>query len=117
MPSMPCEGLTRTGSRYVRWSMKTDELQRELSEPGAVELLKSGPLVRLAYTGDDGFPPVIPIGLFWAGGDDIVWPTAGAPRGRAVAAHPHVAMTIDTGDTPATARSLLIRGTAEVTTV
>src|ERR1700744_5610552 len=112
MPSMPCEGLTRTGSRYVRWSMKTDELQRELSEPGAVELLKSGPLVRLAYTGDDGFPRVIPIGFFWSVDDVIVCTTTVAPKVRAIAAHPHVAMTIDTGDPPATARSLLIRGTA-----
>lgn len=111
------DGLTRRGSGYLRWTMKTDELQQELSEPGAVELLKSGPLVRLAYTGHDGYPRVIPIGFFWSGEEVIVCTTTVAPKVRAIAAHPHVAMTIDTGDTPATARSLLLRGTADVTTV
>jgi nitroimidazol reductase NimA-like FMN-containing flavoprotein (pyridoxamine 5'-phosphate oxidase superfamily) len=39
----------------------------ELSHPDAQELLSSAQLARLAYTGRDDFPRVIPIGFHWTG--------------------------------------------------
>ncbi|MDQ2997194.1 MAG: hypothetical protein M3R61_09095 [Chloroflexota bacterium] len=36
-----------------------------LSDPLAQELLNSNIPARLAYTGPDGFPRVIPIGFLW----------------------------------------------------
>ena len=43
--------------------MNTQELARELGHPDAQKLL-SGSMARLAYNGHDGFPRVIPVGLF-----------------------------------------------------
>jgi nitroimidazol reductase NimA-like FMN-containing flavoprotein (pyridoxamine 5'-phosphate oxidase superfamily) len=97
--------------------MKTEEMAQELAAPGARELLNSRPPLRLAYTGHDGYPRAIPIGFLWNGEQIIVCTLPGSPKVRAISAQPHVAITIDTGDTPATARSLLIRGYAEVATV
>src|SRR5438874_7060537 len=39
----------------------------DLQEPGAVELLHSPDPARLAYTGPDGYPRVIPVGFLWNG--------------------------------------------------
>jgi nitroimidazol reductase NimA-like FMN-containing flavoprotein (pyridoxamine 5'-phosphate oxidase superfamily) len=97
--------------------MKTEEMNRELHHPDALELLRSGTLMRLAYTGHDGYPRVIPIGFLWTGEHIVVCTTTAAPKVRAISSQPHVALTIDSGDTSATARSLLIRGYAEVATV
>jgi nitroimidazol reductase NimA-like FMN-containing flavoprotein (pyridoxamine 5'-phosphate oxidase superfamily) len=97
--------------------MKTEVLTDELHHPDALELLRSATLLRLAYTGPDGFPRVIPIGFFWTGDAVVVCTATTAPKVRALAAAPHVALTIDTGDTPASARSVLIRGVAELETV
>jgi nitroimidazol reductase NimA-like FMN-containing flavoprotein (pyridoxamine 5'-phosphate oxidase superfamily) len=117
--------FTRGMRGYVvlrRWKkvetlMNTEEMIRELHQPGATELLNSGPPLRLAYTGHDGYPRVIPIGFLWTGEQIVVCTIPGSPKVRAISAQPHVAITIDTGDTPATARSLLIRGYAELATV
>jgi nitroimidazol reductase NimA-like FMN-containing flavoprotein (pyridoxamine 5'-phosphate oxidase superfamily) len=97
--------------------MKTDDVIRELRHPGALELLRSRALMRLAYTGTDGFPRVIPIGFLWNGERIVVCTATTAPKVRALGLRPQVALTIDTGDTPASARSLLVRGNAELTTV
>jgi len=47
--------------------MNAQELARELNAPGAQELLHSAALARLAYSGRDGFPRVIPTGFYWNG--------------------------------------------------
>ena len=39
------------------------------------------------------------------------------PEGRALAAHPNIALTIDSAGTSAAAQSLLVRGTARLDTV
>ena len=97
--------------------MKTDDVTAELHHPDALELLRSATLMRLAYTGEDGFPRVIPIGFLWTGDTVVVCTATTAPKVRALSADPHVALTIDTGDTPASARMVLIRGVADLETV
>lgn len=86
---------------------------RDLDHPGARELLATQPLARLAYTGPDGFPRVIPIGFHWAGGQIIVCTAPSSPKVRALSARPHVALTIDTDDGTAS-RALFVRGVADI---
>jgi hypothetical protein len=84
----------------------------ELNHPGAQELLRTQSLVRVAYTGPDGFPRVIPIGFWWDGGRIVVHTAPNAPKVRALAARPQAALTIDTEVPPH--RALLIRGVATI---
>lgn len=96
--------------------MNSPELARELGHPGAQKLL-SGSMARLAYNGHDGFPRVIPVGFYWTGERIVVSTASTAPKARALAARPQVALTIDTGSTPDQARALLVRGLATLQTV
>ena len=93
------------------------ELTQELSHPRAQELLRSGSLTRLAYNGHDGFPRVIPIGFYWNGERIVVCTAPTSPKVRALSSRPQVALTIDSGDEPATAKALLVRGFAALETV
>jgi hypothetical protein len=95
--------------------MNTQEMARELNDPGAQELLHAAALARLAYTGRDGFPRVIPIGFYWDAEHIIVCTAPISPKVAALAARPQVALTIDTDTVPN--RALLIRGTAAIETV
>jgi hypothetical protein len=88
-----------------------------LDQPGAQELLRTAPLLRLAYAGRDGLPRVIPAGFFWDRERVVVCTATSAPKVGALAARPHVALTIDTGATPGDAKQLLIRGTAAIEVV
>jgi nitroimidazol reductase NimA-like FMN-containing flavoprotein (pyridoxamine 5'-phosphate oxidase superfamily) len=97
--------------------MDTQELTQELGQPGAQELLRSAGLLRLAYNGTDGLPRVIPLGFFWTGDSIVVCTATTSPKARGLAQHPEVAITIDTGATPAAAKSLQLRGVAELETV
>jgi hypothetical protein len=97
--------------------MNTQELARELRHPGAQELLRSGSLARLAYNGHDGFPRVIPIGFYWNGERIVVCTAPTSPKVRALSSRPQVALTIDAGDTPSTAKALMVRGLAALDTV
>ena len=97
--------------------MNTQELARELGHPDAQELLRSAGLARLAYNGRDGFPRVIPIGFYWTGERIVVCTAPASPKARALSSRPNVALTIDTGDTPETAKALLVRGTVAMETV
>jgi hypothetical protein len=56
----------------------------------------------------------VPIGFLWNGSDVVMSTATTAPKVKALVARPRVALTIDTGDTSATAKSLLIRGSASV---
>jgi len=94
--------------------MDPEEITDELGHPGARNLLASATLLRLAYDGPDGFPRVIPIGFHWNGDRIVVCTAATAPKVKALSARPEVATTIDAGDTPAEAKSLLVRGLASV---
>ena len=97
--------------------MDRQDVIRELGQPGARELLESATLARLAYNGPDGLPRVIPIGFYWNGERIVVCTATTSPKVQALSARPDVAITIDTGDTPATAKSLLVRGSAHLETV
>ncbi|MGE5594410.1 MAG: pyridoxamine 5'-phosphate oxidase family protein [Hyphomicrobiales bacterium] len=96
--------------------MDAKQVAEELAQPGARALLEQ-PLLRLAYNGLDGLPRVVPVGFLWTRGRIVVCTATTSPKARALAARPEVAVTIDTGETPGDARSLLIRGKAELETV
>ncbi len=74
-----------------------------------MELLERQPLARMAYTGTDGFPRVIPIGFLWNGKHIVVCTAPTSPKVRALAARPHVALTIENDDA---SRTLSVRGVA-----
>ena len=80
-------------------------------------MLRSGSLARLAYTGHDGLPRVIPIGFYWNGERIVVCTAPTSPKIRALSARPNVALTIDTGSSPETAKALLVRGLVAMDTV
>jgi nitroimidazol reductase NimA-like FMN-containing flavoprotein (pyridoxamine 5'-phosphate oxidase superfamily) len=92
--------------------MDSRELKAEL-EP-AEEILRTATLARLAYNGVDGTPRVIPIGFLWTGDAVVVATHSTAPKVAALRARPRVALTIDTASP---ARSLLLRGEAEIEVV
>ena len=91
--------------------MNRQELDRELGQPAAGELLESA---RLGYNGSDGFPRVIPIGFHWNGEQIVICTATTAPKVRAISSRPQVAVTIDAGHTPSEAKSLQVRGTARI---
>lgn len=90
---------------------------KHLENPGAQELLRSAEPLRLAYCGRDGLPRVIPIGFLWKEGKLVVCTAPSAPKVAALNERPNVAVTIDTGNTSATAKQLLIRGIATIEVV
>jgi hypothetical protein len=94
--------------------MDPQEMTEELDHAGARDLLNSATLLRLAYNGSDSFPRVIPIGFLWNGNQIVICTAVTAPKAKALSSRPNVAITIDVGDTPADAKSLLIRGVANV---
>ncbi len=83
----------------------------ELEQAGAQELLQSATVARLAYNGHDGFPRVVPVGFLWSAPAVVVCTATTAPKVKALASRPQVALTIDTASP---ARSLLLRGTAKI---
>jgi nitroimidazol reductase NimA-like FMN-containing flavoprotein (pyridoxamine 5'-phosphate oxidase superfamily) len=94
--------------------MNLQALNQELTHAGAQQLLESAQLARLAYNGTDGTPRVVPVGFLWTGERIVVCTATTAPKVRALSARPEVAVTIDGGDTPADAQSVLLRGVATV---
>lgn len=92
--------------------MDATELKAELD--AAEEILRTSTLSRLAYDGIDGTPRVIPIGFLWTGDAVVVATHPTAPKFKALKARPRVALTIDT---PSPARSVLLRGDAEIDVV
>jgi Pyridoxamine 5'-phosphate oxidase len=95
--------------------MNPQDVASELNHPGAQELLASAAVARLAYTGKDGFPRVIPVAFHWNGEAVVVGTPPAAPKVAAMSAQPRVALTIDTDTMPP--RSLLIRGLAAIQTL
>lgn len=94
--------------------MDRQEIDAELAEPGARELLDSTSGAHLAYLGNDGAPRVVPVGFFWTGDEFVIATATTAPKVSALSNHPEVALAIDGGNTPGQARSLSIRGRASV---
>jgi PPOX class probable F420-dependent enzyme len=83
-----------------------------LQHPASKELLQSKIPARLAYVATDGSPRVIPIWFHWTGRDFVLGTPSKAPKVKALAKNPQVALTIDDNDFPH--RVLLVRGKARL---
>lgn len=91
-----------------------NEVRDELDLPPAQQLLTRATLARLAYLGPDDLPRVVPLGFFRDGVAVVICTATTSPKVAALRRRPQVALAINDGDTPATARSLSIRGSAEL---
>jgi PPOX class probable F420-dependent enzyme len=83
-----------------------------LADPVASALLDSVNPARLAYTWTDGSPRVVPIWFHWTGDQFVLATPPRAPKLKALAADPRVALTIDDNAWPH--QVLLVRGRAGV---
>ena len=83
-----------------------------LTDPVAKVLLVSANPARLAYTWTDGSPRVVPIWFHWTGDQFVLGSPSKAPKLKALAADPRVALTIDDNAWPH--KVLLVRGGASV---
>jgi hypothetical protein len=86
-----------------------------MNDPVAQELVKAPIHARLAYSARDGSPRVIPIGYIWNGEVFVMGSPVNAPKVKALAANPKVALTVDTDSFPP--HVLLVRGEAAVAVV
>jgi hypothetical protein len=97
--------------------MDQHEIDAELALAGAQELLHGTSLAHLSYLAPDGTPRVVPVGSWWTGTELVVSTATTAPKAAALRANPAVAVALDSGGTPDSARSLSLRGRAELTVV
>ncbi len=81
-----------------------------LMHPASQELLHSKIPARLAYVWMDGSPRVVPIWFHWNGQEIVMASPPKAPKLKALAKNPKVALTIDNNEFPH--KVLLVRGTA-----
>jgi hypothetical protein len=95
--------------------MQREDVMNVLNDPLAQELMRSNIPARVAYTSVDGSPRVVPLGFLWNGEQFVICTIPGAPKVRALCAHPEVALTIDTDTFPP--HVLLVRGSASLETV
>src|ERR1700726_2446016 len=94
--------------------VKQGDLQL-LQHPASKELLRSTIPARLAYVWTDGTPRVIPIWFHWNEREFVLATPPKAPKLKALAKNPKVALTIDDNTFPH--KVLLVRGTAQLKTV
>lgn len=83
-----------------------------LQHPAARQLLESTIPARLAYVWTDGTPRVVPIWFHWNGREFVLASPSRAPKLKALAKNPKVALTIDDNNFPH--KVLLARGTAKL---
>ena len=83
-----------------------------LQHPASQQLLQSKIPARLAYVWTDGTPRVVPIWFHWNGKELVLASPPKAPKLKALAKNPKVALTIDDNTFPH--KVLLIRGTARL---
>jgi Pyridoxamine 5'-phosphate oxidase len=83
-----------------------------LQHPASKELLQSTIPARLAYVWMDGTPRVIPIWFHWNEREFVLGTPPKAPKLKALARNPKVALTIDDNTFPH--KVLLVRGTARL---
>ena len=57
---------------------------------------------------------MVPVGFFWTDDEFVISTATTAPKVRALVANPNVALAIDAGNTAGGARSLSVRGRADV---
>jgi PPOX class probable F420-dependent enzyme len=92
-------------------SVKQGDLEL-LQDPISQELLQSNIPARLAYIATDGTPRVVPIWFHWNGREFVMATPPKAPKLKALAKNPKVALTIDDNTFPH--KVLLVRGTARM---
>ena len=95
--------------------MNQTEIRELMNDPVAQKLINAPVHARLAYNAKDGSPRVIPIGYIWDGDHIVMGSPSNAPKVKALAANPKVAITVDTSGFPP--NILLIRGDAVLQTV
>jgi hypothetical protein len=95
--------------------MQRDAIIELMNDPIAQELVTAPIHARLAYCARDGSPRVIPVGYLWNGEVFVMGSPANAPKIKALAANPKVALTVDTNSFPP--HVLLVRGEAVVEVV
>src|SRR3984957_16463447 len=83
-----------------------------LQHPASQELLASKIPARLAYVWMDGSPRVVPIWFHWNGQEIVMASPPKAPKLKALAKNPKVALTIDNNEFPH--KVLLVRGAASL---
>jgi hypothetical protein len=93
--------------------MDRSDVTEVLSKPISQELLGSSIPARLAYTGADGDPRVVPVSFWWDGTQLLVFTVPKAAKVAALKKNPRVAITIDTQE-QWPPRVLLVRGAASV---
>ena len=71
-----------------------------LQHPASKELLQSAIPARLAYVWTDGTPRVIPIWFHWNEREFVLGTPPKAPKLKALAKNPKVALTIDDNSFP-----------------
>src|SRR5215472_14541598 len=86
-----------------------------LQHPASKELLQSTVPARLAYIWTDGTPRVVPIWFYWNGQEFVLGTPSKAPKVKALAKNPKVALTIDDNNFPH--KVLLVRGTARLQSI
>ena len=86
-----------------------------LQHPAAQSLLQSAIPARIAYISTDGTPRVVPIWFHWDGKEFVLATPPRAPKLKALASNPKVALTIDDNSFPH--KVLMVRGTARLQTV
>ena len=86
-----------------------------LEHPTSKELLQSTIPARLAYVWMDGTPRVVPIWFHWNGREFVLGTPPKAPKLKALAKNPKVALTIDDNTFPH--KVLLVRGTTRLEAV
>ena len=94
--------------------MHRDAIVELMNDPVAQELLNAPIHARLAYSARDGSPRVIPIGYTWNGDVLVMGSPVNAPKVKALAASPKVALTIDTSTFPPHVLLVRVEATVEV---
>lgn len=93
--------------------MTTNEARTTLlTDPVAEQLLQGTLLARLAYTWLDGTPRVVPMWFHWTGEVILLGAPPHAPKMKALASHPQVALSIDRDAWPY--QVLTVRGAAAI---
>jgi Pyridoxamine 5'-phosphate oxidase len=91
--------------------MDSARITQILTDPVTVDLIEKSPLMRIAYTGLDGAPRVVPLGYLVRGGRFVFCTIPSSDKVPALQHDPRVAITIDVAQPPC---CLLVRGRAEI---
>lgn len=94
--------------------MQQSEIDAVLTDPVTLELVERATVMRVAYTGRDGAPRVVPVGYLMRDGVFTFCTTPISAKTAALRADPRVALTVDTSDPLC---CLLVRGSASVEVV